>query len=114
MRSTIDFEHVLQLWEKKPSYDKTWTGFKTHFHNAEHDLKITRGTTMNQAGCHHANSMVSQIRVDTNDQLESRNNEVISILHSIPSLISSSSDSENSQDPPTHHAKSATTDMIQL
>ena len=69
---------------------------------------------MHQAGHHHANSMVSQIRADVNDKLESRNNEVGSVLHSIPSLTSSSSDSENSQDTPTHHANSATTDMVQL
>ena len=69
---------------------------------------------MHQKGYHHENSMVSQIRAYINDQLESRNNEVLSVLHSMFSLTSSSFDSENSQDTLTHYANSATIDMVQL
>ena len=63
---------------------------------------------------HHANSKVSQISADFNEQLELSNNAVLSVIYSIPSLTSSSSDSDHIQEPPTHHMNSAAKDVVQL
>ena len=99
---------------EKTSYDEKGDDFKTHFRSAQHDLKIIRGLTMHQEGCHYANSIVSPIREDVKNQLESTNNELLSVLHSISLLTLSSSDSDGSQDDPTHHANISTTDMVKL
>ena len=69
---------------------------------------------MHQFGYHHANAIVSQIRTDVNEQLESRNNEVVSVLHYISLLTSSISNSGHVKESPTHHVNSATNDVVQL
>ena len=88
MQNTRYFECALTLWESKTASDRAWNFFKPHFHESQHTLKKIRGPTVNQAGHHHANMIVSQIRKDVNKKLESRNNEVLSVLRSIPSLTS--------------------------
>ena len=69
---------------------------------------------MHQPGNHQANSIVSQIRTDFNEQLDSRNNEVLNFLHCILSFTSSRSDSDHSQELSTHHKNSETNDTVQL
>ena len=46
IRSTRDFEYALTEWEKKPVADRTWATFKTHFHEAQLNLKKIRRSTM--------------------------------------------------------------------
>ena len=55
IRATRDFEYALTQQEDKPQQDKNWANFKTHFHEAQLQLKKIRGPTMQQAGYHHAN-----------------------------------------------------------
>ena len=46
IRNTNDFEYALTQWEDKAEADKTWSNFKTHFHEHQLKLKNIRGTTM--------------------------------------------------------------------
>ena len=66
VRNTRDFEKAIGEWNAEPT--KTWALFKTHFRNAQTELKDIRGPTMQQAGYHHANMLASQLRVDLNNQ----------------------------------------------
>ena len=43
IRSTRDFENGLSDWNRKPTLDKTWKNFKTHFKDAQTELKEIRG-----------------------------------------------------------------------
>lgn len=55
--NTNDFEYALTQWEDKNDADKTWSNFKTHFHEHQLKLKNMRGPIMQQAGYHHANAL---------------------------------------------------------
>ena len=44
--STRDFEKALSEWNKKVSTTKTWATFKTHFKEAQDELKEIREPTM--------------------------------------------------------------------
>ena len=61
LRNTRDFERALGDWEAKQNVTKTWDNFKTHFTNAQKQLKAIRGPTMQQAGYHHANHLAQQL-----------------------------------------------------
>ena len=52
IRATRDFELALAAWEDKPQEEKTWDILKTHFHDAQQQLKSIRGPSMRQAGHH--------------------------------------------------------------
>ena len=66
IKSTRDFEKALGTWNALAG--KTWDLFKTHFRDAQTELKEIRGPTMQQAGFHHANMLASQLRVDLGNQ----------------------------------------------
>ena len=68
IKSTRDFEKALGEWHAKPTNQKTWITFKSHFRDAQTELKAIRGPTMQQAGYHHANMLAEQLRVDLNNQ----------------------------------------------
>ena len=68
IRSTRDFEKGLSDWNKKDIADKTWNNFKTHFKEAQTELKDIRGPTMQQAGYHHANMLAAQLRTTIDGQ----------------------------------------------
>ena len=55
MCTTRDFKCALTQWEEKPQYQKIWANFKTHFYEAQLQLKQICRPIMHQAGCHHAN-----------------------------------------------------------
>jgi len=93
IRSTRDFEYALTQWELKPSSRKTWREFKTHFHEAQLNLKKIRGPTMRQAGYHQANMVVEQIKEEIDSHLQARDSEVLAMLQSIPALTPASSSS---------------------
>ena len=69
---------------------------------------------MCQYGYRRENSIASKFRTDFNEQLESRKNEVPSMLHYILSLASSISDSDCIQEPSNYDIYSATIDVVQL
>ena len=114
VRATRDFEYALTQWENKPQTQKTWANFKTHFHEAQLQLKQIRGPTMQQAGYHHANALAQQIQ----QQLQDRDTQMMALLQNIPSLTSSSSSSaeEDYQEEhnPTSHAANSLVDSTQL
>ena len=101
IRSTRDFEYALTEWEKKPVADRTWATFKTHFHEAQLNLKKIRGPTMQQAGFHHANLVVNQIKDEITSHLQTRDSEFLAILQTIPSLVST--DSSSSEEEHSYH-----------
>ena len=73
--------------------------------------------TKQQAGYHYANSLVQKISTDIKQQLNDRNNQMIAMLQSIPGLVESSSDSDNSSQEPTEHVVvnvSQQNDQVQL
>lgn len=114
LRNTRDFERGLGDWELKPVDDKTWEGFKTHFTNAQKQLKAIRGPTMQQAGYHHANHLAQQMRTD----LDERNTEMMSIIETALSHASpppSRANTTISELTSAHHQlNSVTSDPVQL
>ena len=62
VKNTRDFENALGEWNQKPTQERTWDNFKTHFQNAQQTLKDIRGPTMKQAGYHHANHLAAELK----------------------------------------------------
>ena len=115
IRSTRDFEYALTEWEKKPVADRTWATFKTHFHEAQLNLKKIRGPTMQQAGFHHANLVVNQIKDEITSHLQTRDSEFLAMLQTIPSLVST--DSSSSEEEHSYHQRqqaNAASDQTQV
>ena len=116
MRNTRDFETALADWDKKPAVQKTWDNFKTHFKEAQQQLKRIRGPTMQQAGYHHANHLVEQLRKDMDNQ----NMELLSILHTAIETQTTTEETQPSNisdntPPPAQQVNNTTTsDMVQL
>lgn len=79
IRNTRDFENTLGEWERKPTANKTWDNFKTHFKTAQQELKAIRGPTMQQAGYHHANHLANQLR----DDVAQRDTDTMTILQTV-------------------------------
>ena len=115
IKATRDYEYALTLWDEKPSTDKTWPNFKNHFHEAQLKLKSIRGPTMQQAGFHQANSIINRLGSKLQQSLHQRDEQLTAMINNIPSLIESSSQSDDSDDtPPTHTANAMQQNQIQL
>ena len=118
IRSTRDFEYALTQWEDKGDADKNWANFKTHFHEAQLQLKKIRGPTMQQAGYHHANVLAQEISTQIQQQIEQRDTQLLSVLQSLPSMIDPSSSSDSDATPlslpPTQTANAISADKTQL
>ena len=65
----------------------------THFHEALLRLKQTRGPTMQQVGYHHANTLASNITSSFQTQLQEQNDQLTSLLSTMPSLTTTSIES---------------------
>ena len=76
IRNTRDFEKALGKWDKKPDVDKTWDNLKTHFRDAQLELRRIRGPTMMQAGFAHANHLATEMR----EEMQASNLELLNIL----------------------------------
>ena len=50
MRNTRDFEHAIAMGENLTEANKTWETFKTHFHEAQLNLKNIRGLQCSKRG----------------------------------------------------------------
>ena len=98
IRATRDFEHALSQWSEKPNAEKNCSTFKTHFHEAQLQLKDMRGLTMQQAGNHHANSIAQQTNSNIQQQLTQRNSQILEMMQSMPVLAESSSQSDDSHE----------------
>jgi len=78
-------------------------------------LKGIRGPTIQQAGCHHANSLAQKNNSNIEHQLSIRDTQMISIVQFIPGLVESSSQSEDSQEDQAQHvASNASQDNTEL
>ena len=62
-----------------PLSGKTWTAFKTHFKNAQAELKQIRGPTMQYVGYYHANMLANQLRTD----LQVQGTEILAIVQEL-------------------------------
>ena len=82
IKSTRDFEKALGEWNAL-AVAKTWEVFKSHFRDAQKDLKEIRGPTMQQAGYHHANMLASQLRDDLVHQQTEMMAMVQTLAHNI-------------------------------
>jgi hypothetical protein len=114
IRATRDFEYALTQWENKPQVEKTWTNFKTHFHEAQLQLKQIRGPTMQQSGFHHANALAQELTSKVEEHLSMRDSQLLSVIQSIPGLVAASSSSDSEDSPPQHTANSISIDNVQL
>ena len=114
IRSTRDFEYALTQWENKPQQDKTWANFKTHFHEAQLQLKKIRGPTMQQAGYHHANALAQELSNQLQQQFTQRDEQLLSVIQALPGLTPASSSSDSEDTPSIHAANSVSTDATQL
>ena len=117
VRETRDFEHALTIWESIPVNQKNWVTFKPHFHEAKRQLRTIRGPKTQQSGYHQASSLSQKISTDTMQQLNERNTQMMAMLQSIPGLVESNSESENSSQEPSEHVVANVTeqnDQIQL
>ena len=114
IRATRDFEYALTQWEDKPQDQKTWATFKSHFHEAQLQLKKIRGPTMQQAGFHHANALTQEIGQQLQAQLEARDSKMYAVLQQLPGLTETSSSSDDSQEEVYEIVNSLTTNNVQL
>lgn len=62
------------------------------------NLNKIRGPTMQQSGCHRANSLASNITTDLHDQLQNRDTQLLTMLKYLPSISEESTDSDRSND----------------
>ena len=54
------FKSAIREWKRKPMAQKTWVSLKTHFRQAQQELKETNGLTVDQTSFDHAN-LVQQV-----------------------------------------------------
>jgi hypothetical protein len=99
IRNTQDFQDGLKEWYGKPTLEKTWTRFKSHFEDEYDKLKLVRGATMQHAGFHQANFLASQMR----EEVQSVQNNVLQLLDKFDN-----NDKENNPPPVDQKANSAT------
>ena len=122
IRATKDYELALTNWDNKPENEKTWANLKTHFHEAQQQLKSIRGPSMQQAGYHHANALAQKISDDLRLQLHERDTQMLAMMQNMPGLSQSSADSEDTveDETPHHHSiqraanVTSSSDTIQL
>ena len=122
IRATKDYELALTTWDNKPVNEKTWENLKTHFHEAQQQLKSIRGPSMQQAGYHQANALAQKISDDLRFQLHERDTQMLAILQNIPGLSQASTESEDTveDETPHHHSiqraanLASSSDSIQL
>ena len=114
IRNTRDFEKALGEWELLATNQKTWAKFKSHFTEAQRQLKAIRGPTMQQAGYHHANMLAEQLKSD----MERRDNDLFSVIQSVvdstaspPSLAPSDCSTIT---PSQHQANAVQMDPVQM
>ena len=72
---------------------------------------------MQQAGYHQANLIAQKISIDIQQQLNDRYVQMMAMLQSIPRLVESNSESDNSSQGPTEHVVvnvSQQNDQVQL
>ena len=87
--------------------------FKTHFKNAQAELKEIRGPMMQQAGYHHANILAQQLHMN----LQVQGNEILALVYEL--VVNKNPPDEEDQPLPAPAANAiiqttVQTEMLQL
>ena len=120
VRNTRDFERALRDWEALPPIQKTWDNFKTHFNEAQKQLRASRGPTMQQEGYHHANHLAQQLKSDIQQQdsdlLTYIQTAINSSSHSDTGIVTNTATPSDmsAMTPVQYQANAAQTDMVQF
>ena len=107
IRGTRNFEKSHGEWNSGVATKKTWDTFKVNFKDAQTELKVIRGPTMQQAGYHHANMLVDWLCAD----LQLHGAEILALVHSM--VINDNQSVENVQTPPYSQLEPAANATIQ-
>ena len=91
IRNTRDFEKAIGEWNS--TANKTWTLFKTHYRDAQVELKEIRAPTTQHAGYHHANMLASQMRAELSNQQA----EMLAVMQSMVPPDEAPAQEENEQ-----------------
>ena len=86
----------LQYEGNDPIQKKLGLHAKLIFYEAQLKLKKTRGSAIMQAGFYHANALAATINKNIQEQITSRNSEIVALLQNISALTSSSSSLDSS------------------
>ena len=126
IRNMNDYEKARGEWMAKPSVDKTWTTFKTHFDDAYSYLLGLRGETMRNTAFQQQANMLSSLITEVNEQREvdkaemfrfvdDAKSSILDAMSTVPSLLSADSDSASDLTPPSVQTANVTQqDQIQL
>ena len=79
IRRTGDMETGIKEWNARPTVQKTWINFKTHFNAAYRELKLIRGPTMRNTAFHQAHQVAHDLSRDfthTRDEIMAAMNTV--------------------------------------
>ena len=69
------FFEACEEWNDKPTVEKTWVNFETHFVKAQRKLRLRQKATAKQGGFHGANAVI-------NDQIERTEEALINMITS--------------------------------
>ena len=91
VRKTGEYERALAEWFATPEQDKTWVNFKTHFTDAQQQLRLVRGESMRNTPFHQANLMLQE---EVRKDFESMQDDIVTSLNSIAEMAA-----QNNQPP---------------
>ena len=119
IKNTNDFERGLESWLTQPVASRTWLAFKSHFNDAQQQLRRIRGPTMrNTAFANTANSIINSVREELNGEREKVFQRIDEKYSSIPNELTATSDESSTSDEAskmsdiTERANSTTQDKI--
>ena len=94
---------------KKVARTKTWTIFKSHFKDAQAELKDIRGPTIQQAGYHHAKMLATKLRED----LQLQGADILALVQEIANA-DNNPPIDDAQPPSQSTANAAVQDTVKL
>ena len=119
IKNMNDYERGLETWLSQPAAARTWLAFKTHFTEAQEQLRRIRGPTMrNAAFTNTANSIITSVREELNGEREKVFQRIDATEASIINALTASSGSESTEEDTvstlTEKANVTTQDKVQL
>ena len=90
-----------------------WINFKMHFHKVQLQLKNIQGSTIQQAGYYYANALAQEIGTQIQQQMATRDTDILELIQNIPSLVETRSSSD-SEEVPEHTENAIATNTMQL
>ena len=101
IRKTGEYERALMSWYEKAEGDQTWSNFKTHFTEAQNQLRRVRGSTMHNTPFHQANLALQE---EVRNDFQRMRDEVVNSLN----MIAQDFNRDEEQQPPTTSNQAAT------